>query len=215
MLKAIIFDMDGVIVDSEPYYMERLKEFIAYKGFEYIRDDFFGEMVGLSRQNSFKIIQTSIKDFYEDVDVFYDEYMAHAQRIKPDYMKLVNPHVKEILTYCQSLGLKIGLASSSPMEHIEEVLRELDIYAYFDSILSGHLFKESKPNPEIYLVSLENLGVKAEECIVIEDSYSGILAAKRAKIKVIGKRDLRYNQDQSLADEFVDDLIEIKKWISA
>lgn len=106
--------------------------------------------------------------------------------------------------------MKIGLASSSTKETISKVLDTIELKSYFDVIVSGEDFVESKPNPEIYHDTLKKLGLNQQNCIVIEDSTVGIQAAKNAGLFVIAKEDKRFNFDQSKADFSIIDFKQLK-----
>ena len=114
-----------------------------------------------------------------------------------------------MLNQLKNSGWRLALASSSPRANIEQVLRELAILPLFEVIASGNDFRESKPNPEIYLYVAAQLQAKPQQCTVIEDSTYGIQAAVRAGMRVLAKRDERYGFDQSPAHALFDDLAEI------
>ena len=120
------------------------------------------------------------------------------------------PHVRETLDYLKDKGYILALASSSKEYEIDNVLKRCDLKDYFKLIISGEVFKESKPNPEIYLTCIKRLNLEAKECVAIEDSEYGIEAAKKAGLICIAKRDDRFNYDQSKADYFIDNHDEIK-----
>ncbi|BDP56043.1 hypothetical protein EfmJHP36_05220 [Enterococcus faecium] len=96
----------------------------------------------------------------------------------------------------------MAIASSSPMDTINEVVTTCKIESYFDCLISGRDLPESKPNPTIFLKASEQLRIPVEECLVIEDSYNGIKAGKRANMKVLAIKDKRFSQDVSLADDY-------------
>ncbi len=102
--------------------------------------------------------------------------------------------------------IKMAIASSSPMDTINEVVTTCKIESYFDCLISGRDLPESKPNPTIFLKASEQLRIPVEECLVIEDSYNGIKAGKRANMKVLAIKDKRFSQDVSLADDVIYDI---------
>lgn len=106
-------------------------------------------------------------------------------------------------------GFHIGMASSSPRDKVLQNLDTLGLTDYFEIIVSGLDFKHSKPDPEIYFYTMEKMGVKPEDCYVVEDSTFGLQAAERAGAVVICKRDDRLGYDQSGADYYIDRLAEI------
>lgn len=207
MEKVVIFDMDGVLIDSEPFYYWKLEKFLKLKGFNYSKEC-LDSLVGESSKKTFAILKGENAEFFDSELEYKTEYHAYSKRIKNDYQKLKNPNGKELVESLVKLGFRLGLASSSPAANIDQVLRELSIHEYFDVIISGDNFKESKPNPEIYMYVAEQMGVTSSSCFVIEDSYYGITAAKRAGMKVIAMKDDRYGFDQSEADYLISDLLE-------
>ena len=120
---------------------------------------------------------------------------------------------RSILLESLSERYKIALASSSSLNTINTALDQVDLRKYFIFIVSGEQFKESKPNPEIYLHTIKELNVNKDEAIIIEDSPKGILAANRAGIKVLALKDDKFGLDQSQADINIDELNDIIKLI--
>ncbi len=208
MEKIIIFDNDGVIVDTEPYHeiitLAFLKE-CKYKitGVDYL------QLVGGNFNMTYKYIKDNYPDFYASVEDMTEDFLVYLAGSYPNYLEIKMDNVQETVEILSKKGYRLFVASSGRYEKIEEVLRTLGIRDYFEFIVSGYDFKESKPNPEIYLHCAQRIGVKPEDCFVIEDSTYGIAAAKAAGMKVIAKRDERYNFKQDIADYLIDDLSEI------
>ena len=109
----------------------------------------------------------------------------------------------------KSRGLKIGLASSSVKADILRALKENHLDGFFDVVLSGEEFKESKPNPEIYLTALNQLGVKPNQALIIEDSEKGIAAGVAAGVGVWAIKDNRFGMNQGAAKGLLDNLIDV------
>ena len=208
MEKIVIFDMDGVLVDTETGYYKRLESFLISRGYAIPRA-VLDRLVGESSRKTFSILKQADPAFYDSEETYCRDYQAYRQGQRINYRELANPHVHQTLNQLKNAGWHLALASSSPRANIEQVLRELVILPLFDVIASGDDFRESKPNPEIYLHVAEQLRIKPQECTVIEDSTYGIQAAVRAGMRVLAKRDERYGFDQSLADALFDDLAEI------
>lgn len=208
MIKAVIFDMDGVLVDSEPVYQEATINVLDSLNIKATQDDLL-KLAGGSSLHFNKFIQDVSKGSIscEDFNKVCDQYYLDNP-VK--YEKIMFPHVRETLDYLKDKGYILALASSSKDYEIDNVLKRCDLKDYFKLIISGEVFKESKPNPEIYLTCIKRLNLEAKECVAIEDSEYGIEAAKKAGLICIAKRDDRFNYDQSKADYFIDDHDEIK-----
>lgn len=210
-IKAVIFDMDGVIVDTEEMYLNFEQAFYKHYGI-YAPISELAKTVGKREQDCEDIYlalwdnKISMDEHKRRGDAFYENYDPWKEL---NYNEVMNDGVKEVLNYLKDNNYKIALASSSPMDEIAQVVEDCDIKEYFDYLVTGHDFKESKPNPAIYLHTLSLLGVNADEAVVVEDSTSGILASKGADIFTIAKKDDRFDFDQSKADVKIDNLKEI------
>lgn len=212
MIKAVIFDMDGVLVDSEPKAMEQLKGFYKSYGAK-ASDAVLYAMVGCSYdymyQESLRIMHVdwSIEKFQERLDRYC---LQHAFT----YDEVLNPGVKETLVWLKEHGYKTAVASSSMMHQIQTMETTCDLVGCFDELLSGEMFKESKPNPEIYLTAAKKLHVDPTQCIAVEDSTFGIAAGNAAGMRVLAYADDRYGVDQSKAFAIIHKMEEIKQYLN-
>lgn len=208
MIQAVIFDMDGVLIDSELEYLKQFWEFAKTKNPAVTLQDLFG-MVGSSREDEWGCMARAInngqtwqelrREFRASKDIFSGM----------DYQRIFRPEVPAVLEEVRSLGLKLALASSSQMEIIERVMNENHIRPYFSVVVSGSQFKRSKPDPEIYHYTASQLKIPESLCLAIEDSTFGITAAHRAGMKIAALIDERFSFDQSLADYRMKHLTEI------
>jgi len=206
-IKAVIFDMDGVLVDSEVFFMEHMRIFYRLNGIE-LPEDMLHELVGGTMEIYWDALEPYSPGTW-DFGFFRKAYGEFCATIDFSYKDFLSEGTVEVLSALEKKGYKIGLASSSSIRSIRRALSECRIEQYFTSILSGDMFTKSKPDPEIYLKSAEALGLQTDECIVVEDSYYGIEAGKRAGMTVIAKRDTRFGTDQSKADYFINSLKDI------
>lgn len=202
MVKAVIFDMDGVIIDSEPIHFESDKMTMKYYEKE-ISDEELNNYVGVSNpvmwaelQDKYKLI-ASVEEILEK-QLCYKKKLIENKKLEPI------GGIRKLLAELKSSGMRIGLASSSSREFIEFILNKLEVIEFFEVIISGEEVAKSKPAPDIFLKAAEALNVEPSNCLVIEDSGHGVKAAKLAKMRCIGF----YNpnsgkQDLSLADAIV------------
>lgn len=211
-LQAIIFDMDGVIVDTEFVDYQIQTEFVREENAAHGAPDSADALdtTGLLG-SSYDALYRKLNELtgevcpVEETKVRFEAFDA-AKRANIDYARLFRPVTRDILNWAHEHHIKTAVASSSTREHIVEVLLACGIFGYFDVIESGEGLHESKPNPEIYLNALRELGVTADHTLAIEDSAHGIAAAKAAGVYCIGYRETRVPIDQSAADELADDM---------
>lgn len=211
IMRAAIFDMDGVIVDSEYVYMDYLLEFAQSKN-PAVTMDMINPMVGLSRKDSWTIMETAVRNGQN-----WEELLAEFRVLdiysKVDYKKIFRRDALTVVQELRRRGYRIALASSTGPKLIARIVEETGMRPWFDLIVSGGQFRQSKPNPEIYHYTAKTLGVKEEECFVIEDSTVGIQAGKSAGMTVAAIRDDRFGFDQSRADYQMDSLLEILDYL--
>lgn len=183
MLSAAIFDMDGLLVDSEPFWQRVQTEELGKLG-----------------------VSISLQDTRDTTGVRIDEIVKHYARTQPwqgpsnadvqarivaRVVELVKdekpmmPGVKDALQICRQAGLKIGLASSSPLTLIHPTLDALGLSDAFEIVESAGDLKYGKPHPKVYLNAANALGVEPDACVAFEDSFTGLLAAKAASMKTI------------------------------
>ena len=188
---AVIFDMDGVLVDTEFYYQQELEKFIDYLQISVTRDE-LNAIVGSSHQ-----------DFQQVLVEWY-------KRAGQGALEPADAEARyEVWASAYPCDYSVALASSSPLNNIEEVLSTCGIRDYFEFLVSGEQFKRSKPEPDIYLHAIDRLGLPADRCCCVEDSLYGITAGKRAGLTVIAKREERFGFSQDAADKIIDQLLDL------
>ena len=208
MVSAVIFDMDGVIIDSEPLHTRVVIDMMNDFGIpisEKEMDRFAGntnKMLWntLSSEYSLKLTTQELGQIQHDRNL---EMLSRHQNI-------LIPGIKPLLEYLKNIPLKTAIASSSNMGFIEAVVRQFNLAQYFDLLLSGQEVQNGKPAPDIFIEAAKRLGVSVDQCLIIEDSKNGIQAANSARIKVIGFFNPNSgNQDLSKADAIVDSIDKI------
>lgn len=208
MIKSVIFDMDGVLIDSEICYLQYDLAFARTKNPDVTIDQLYG-MVGASKEPAWRIMAQAI-DNGQTWQELRDEYRASIDVFaQVDYRTIFRPEAVPVLETLKARGYNIALASSTQMDIIERVLSENQIIDYFQVIVTGNQFKESKPNPEIYHYTASRLNTPEDQCLVIEDSTLGITAARRAGMTVAALIDDRFGFDRTLADYEIASLTEI------
>ncbi len=210
-LKAVLFDMDGVLIDSEIVYLNRIYSKISPK-YKFLSKEDLYPIVGMDdkRTRIFLHNITCEPLDNEAFDIYMQDILKDIQIA--EYKDVLNPGVLVTLEFLKKGNFKVALASSSKMRIIKEVLKQCEIESFFDYVISGEKFKESKPNPEIYLTAIREIGCTPDECIVIEDSSYGIEAGSLAGAYVIAKKDERFHFEQSKADyqiETIDEIIDL------
>jgi len=183
-IEALIFDMDGVITDSEPLQRKAEEITLQHYGIR-IPSEEWNYFVGKSAKTIFEYIAQK----YTDGSIPATEMMEYKKNtyltIAPEKITLMKG-VKEFLSWCRTKYHAIALTTSSVKAIQEMVFRKFHLDDYFDVIITGDDVLNGKPDPEPYLKTVEKLGEKAQYCIVIEDADNGILSAKKAGCQTIG-----------------------------
>jgi len=209
-LKAVLFDMDGVIVDTEPLHRKAYFKMFASFGAD-VSDELYAQFAGASTR---KVCQTVIDRFG------LHQSFEELQNLKRAYFKELFyedaafdliPGVRNLIEHYHENQIKLVLASSASPTTIEMVFEKFGLDPYFVGKISGAELKESKPHPEIFLRAAEIAGESIENCMVIEDSTNGILAAHRAGIFCAGfKSEHTHGQEYDLANIVVSDFKELE-----
>lgn len=212
MIKAVIFDMDGVLIDSEPVNLQIIKDFFAEHG-KHAEDAYLHALVGRSIHDTWHLTSAAWKEpiSFEAYCALYEQYRKKHPINYPD---ILFPEVKDVLAWLKQENYKIAVASSSKLRTIKRVMEQCCLEGIFDLYMSGEMFEKSKPDPEIYIKSAEKLGLPVAECIAIEDSKAGIASCLAANMKVIARIDTRFGADPNKADYKVHNLLEIKEILS-
>ena len=208
MVKGVIFDMDGVLVDTEPFYHAQRLEFL--RRMDYTPGDTI-HRVGSNEPVIWAALVPESEQLRRELLMGYHGY----RRLHPTpYAALLNPGALELLAELRLRGIKTGLASSSVWESVDRMLETTGASDFIDHAVSGEDCTAYKPDPEVYLKALSALGLTPEEAIAVEDSPTGIAAAKNAGLRVYALRQ-RYDQpmDQSAATAVIEQLSDILHYL--
>lgn len=181
---AVIFDMDGVICHTNPYHSLAFREFFSLRDLSPTDEEFAQHMFGKS--NSY------ILSHFFKRPVTGDELLQLEEEKEGLFRKIYEPHIApingiiEFISELKNSGVKLGVATSAPYANLDLILSKINIREKLGSILASEDVKKHKPDPEVYLRSAANLGVSPDQCLVFEDSFSGISAALNAGMRVVG-----------------------------
>lgn len=201
MIKCVIFDMDGVLIDTEPLHYKVWQEVFAERGLT-IDYENYKDCIGSTRKFLYELILKNYgRDFRNDPSL--------PQRFIEIKDHFLNEHgipkiegVTETIKALHEKGYVLAVASSSPLRYIHFAMEKLEISSCFDLLFSGEQVKHPKPAPDTFLAVAEKLGIAPEECVVIEDSENGSRAARAAGMYCLGFANPNSgNQDLSAADE--------------
>jgi len=208
MLKAVLFDMDGVIVDTEPLHRKAYHQMFDDVNID-VSGDIYASFTGQSTINICK----RLVDHFNLSET--PEYLVSLKRkhykyfFDNDELDLIDGVLDRIKDYYTN-NVTLVVASSASMQGIIQIFERFDLNQYFSAKFSGADLKKSKPHPEIFIKAAESTGFKKSECIVIEDSTNGIKAAKAANIFCVGfKSEHSSGQDYHLADMIISNFKEI------
>lgn len=212
-VSCVIFDMDGVIIDSELLHKKAYYETFVSLGLD-VSEELYKSMTGSSTINVF---QKLIEHFQLDNDasqLVLDKRRRFVEYFENDPTLHLVSGVEDLIKYLYDKGIKLVLASSSSMPNIDRVFNRFDLNKYFTAKISGADLVESKPNPEIFNKAAQLGNTPKEHCIVIEDSDNGVKAANDAGIFVFGyKNPMSADQTLEKANSVISDFKEIKRYI--
>lgn len=209
MIKCIIFDMDGVLVNTEPLHYRIWKQVFAERGVD-IQYDKYAACIGSTADYLYNLILRWYgKDFRCDRTISMRFRELKNELIQKEGIPAVKGS-PEAVRKLHERGWRLAVASSSPMTFIELCTQKIGISDCFELLFSGENVPHPKPAPDTFLHAAAQLGVPPRECLVVEDSCNGTRAAKAAGMYCLGLRNPDSgNQDLSAADEIIDSLAEL------
>ena len=212
MIKAVIFDMDGVIFDSERVICDLWLEIAKENDIPGI-EELMLKCIGLNDKATDDLFTNTYGDRFPYAEFKKQISVEYHSRYDGGRLPM-KPGVKELLSFLKANNVKTALASSTKVETVTNQLRDAKILDYFDVVIGGDMVKNSKPNPEIFLKAAEKLGIDAKEAYIIEDSFNGIKAAHAANAFPVMVPDmLEPNEEISaLCHRIFKDLLEVKDY---
>lgn len=213
MIEAVVFDMDGVILDTEKLVIECSLIIAPKYGINNV-EEHCRVATGCNREYTKKLWE---KRYGKEVS--YDDFRAERAKLFHKKFYEGEPLLKvgaiECLKWLKEHGIKTALASSTASEHVIPELKHVGAYEYLDEIITGEMVTRSKPEPDIFLLACEKLGVNPANTFAIEDSYNGIRSARAAGMRAIMVPDLLPPTDemQELSEVILEDLIKVRDYI--
>lgn len=215
MIKAIIFDMDGLMTDSERVtfecYQERLKDMNLT-----MDEEFYKTLLGKTIKGIYQRFYDVYGNDFPIENVIQDVHQLMAERFETEGVP-VKKGLVELLHYLKDNNYKTIVATSSNRDRVDKILAQAKITEFFDDSICGDEVTKGKPNPEVFLKSCQKLGVNVDEAIVLEDSEAGIQASYDANIKVICIPDMKYPEKQYEEKTFkiLKDLTEVTAYLKS
>ena len=197
MIKLVIFDVDGTLIDSESVYVKAALKNLEVNHYNIPMSAIMG-IIGQNRVAGRKLIESTQDDSFN-----YDKYIKDFEKIRNQILESEPYKLKKgalnILNYCKKHNIKTAIATSTARDKQAKVLTELGIIDYFDYMVFGDEIKNSKPEPEIYLKVFEHYNYDKDEMIIYEDSNNGILSGYNAGIKVVYIKDIVDVKEETLS----------------
>ncbi|HSF53342.1 MAG TPA: HAD family phosphatase [Algoriphagus sp.] len=208
MLQAVIFDMDGVICHTNPFHSQAFKIFFEKRNLFPTEEEFMLHMYGknngyiLSHFLGRKIEGQELLELEDEKESLFREiYYNHVDPI---------PGFLEFFHELRASGIKTGVATSAPFANLELIAGKLDLFPHLESALASEHVSNHKPDPEVYLKTAQNLSVDPDRCVVFEDSFSGVSAAKNAGMKVVGVLSSHSIAELPICDFYISDYTDLK-----
>ncbi len=183
-IKAVLFDMDGLMVDTESLATEAFIHSAKKQGYD------------MTKEETLLVLGFTTKSIYDFWENYFKNSDVSGKQLVDDHYKYIEnilfttgprkmPYIEELLKYLKESNYKVAVASSSNMNHIINNMEKTGLKKYIDEFASGAEVENGKPAPDVFLLAAERLGVKPEECLVLEDSKAGVIAGSSAGAKVI------------------------------
>ncbi len=181
---AVVFDMDGVLIDSNPFHLAKWVDLLNQHRIPFDSEDLPKQILGKRNDTAFR--------YFFGPDITPEACRQLSEELEATFRRAFKPHARPLpgletlIEECHRAGIPMAVASSAMVANIEFVVDALKFRPYFQHIVSGDHVSHPKPDPEIYLKAAELLHLPPEECVAFEDSFVGVEAAHRAGMKCVG-----------------------------
>jgi HAD hydrolase, family IA, variant 3 len=194
-IKAVLFDIDGLMVDTESLATEAFIHSAKKQGYD------------MTKEETLMVLGFTTKSIYEFWENYFKNSDVSGKQLVDDHYKYIEnvlfttgpkkmPYIEELLKYLKENNYKVAVASSSNMNHIINNMEKTGLKKYIDEFASGAEVKNGKPAPDVFLLAAERLGVEPKKCLVLEDSKAGVIAGSSAGAKVIMVPDMFKPDDE-------------------
>jgi len=186
MIRAVLFDFDGVVVDSEPVHFRTFMHYLKPLGISVSERRWYRDFAGTGSKNIFTVLlngagimdEKTIDDYVEKRKRYYGGLVEKGE------VRAVEG-IREFLKLLRKRKIKTAVVSGGHPENIKSALSVLGLSGYFDAVIGSGDYEKRKPHPDAFLTAAEKLGVKPKECLAVEDSFSGFTSARNAGMKVV------------------------------
>lgn len=206
--QAVIFDMDGVICHTNPFHSKAFQIFFAKRNLNPTEEEYAKHMYGKSNKYIFShfLGREIVGDEFVELE---DEKEGLFREIYKDSISPISGFLP-FLRSLKDVGFKTGVATSAPFANLELIMGKLGFESKMESILASENVTRHKPDPEVYLTSASNLGVSPSQCIVFEDSYSGVSAALNAGMRVVGVLSSHTKEELPPCNYYIENYVNIE-----
>lgn len=214
-IKAVIFDMDGILIDTERISFNAFKEVL--KGYNYeMSEEFYLTMIGRNVKSIKEVMLSEYGSSFPFDEIYEKKVKIAVETIDRDGV-IIKPGVHELVDYLKDNNYRIAVATSTRKERAHYLLEQIGIKDKVDYIICGDQVVNSKPDPEIFLKAAKGIGIKPQNCMVIEDSDAGILAASRAGMTGINVPDMKKPDEnmKKLAFKICSSLLDVKTYMES
>lgn len=209
-ITAVIFDVDGVLLDTVPYHFEAWKKLFLDQGITFTFQDYLQKVNGIPRLSGISNIMPNLNP--KDLELLADKKQSYFLRSITENPPKPLDGVVKLLKELKKIKVKVAAASSS--KNAFQLLENAGLLKYLDAVVGGHDFTRSKPDPELFLVASKKLNVNPSNCVVVEDAAIGIMAAKNANMKTVGILSSDDQKIKNIADISLKSLMESEKIVN-